>query len=525
MKRFRVLPPLLLAVVLLGTSTRAVFAQSDAKPNRGKSYAVLFGVGTFPSLSQFGDLLGAVNDMTALREGWFDAPEFEGRVYSLVEGAQGEKALEPTRANFEKALDEIASLTNDDDAIYVCVATHGVAALNRSFICPRDAIDADLSEANAENLDGLAQKKGLIAVASLLDRLEKTKGRKVLIIDACREKTPGDKESDFLREFEDRLRNKNKKSANLAVISSCCLGQLAGETQAGDGRFYGRFFSAFLEGLNGNAELTGSYDGEITLIEAYNYANQRTKRAAAESGQAQTPELYEANDASDPNGVDRLVLAKYDLFAQTPDAQTLAKESDALFAIRAGDVLTKSQKDLARGAKGDYPLVEDLFDYALEVQPGNRLARNLRGYARRAQANYAGALKDFNRIGAELVLFAKADPKAPAYSTLNACPVYDSSTATEYREKAYFSFGTLLVVDQVAHNRCRVVSWNSKPTRGETWVSVDAVGWSRIQAETMILGTENTPVRTELSSNGPYSQTPTPSYSPAGGNAMNVLNL
>ncbi|MBQ7112593.1 MAG: caspase family protein, partial [Thermoguttaceae bacterium] len=383
-------------------------ANGDANSNPAKSYAVLFGVGKFES-AKLGELPGAVNDMKALRREWFSAPEFEGRVYSLVDGVNGPNALAPTRENFVATLEKLKGLTNDNDAIYICVSTHGVSAFDRSFLCPKNAVDGDLQDANAENLAEIADAKRLLAVSSLLDKISALKGRKVLIIDACRKNTSNaqaNSEVHFLKEFEDRLRG--KPHANLAVMASCCLGQKARETIVDNGTFRGLFFLYFLEGLAGNAEFNGAYDGEITLIEAYNYANARTKRAAQALRHEQTPELYEANDARNWNGVDRLVLTKRNLFAQSFDAKSLAQESDALFALHAGDALTQKQKEKEeqrQNVNGDYPTIEALMDYSLNAQPGNRLARKLRGYSRRAQADYAGALDDFQRVDEELTLF------------------------------------------------------------------------------------------------------------------------
>lgn len=471
-------------------SPRAQTAE-PARSSQGVDYAILFGVETFPNLENFSDLSGAVNDMTALRDRWLNAPKFEGRVFSLTEGEDG---LVPTRANFERTLDDVSKLTSENDALYVCIATHGIAALSRSFLCPQDATGADLSDATPETLEQKAKAQGLISVSTILDKLSKTPGRKVLIFDACREKAPTDRETDFLQEFEERLRG--REHLNLAVISSCCLGQYASEIRTETGGARGAFFHYFLEGLEGKADLTGAYDGQITLIEAYNHANERTKRAAQALGRAQTPELYEANDSKNPNGVDRLVLTSRDLFAEQFDAETLALESDALFAARTGDYLVKTQSELkSRDDKGDYPLVEDVFDFVLKTQPGNRLARNLRGYARRAQGDYAGALADFKRIGAELVLFAASDPAEPTMARLNACPVYPSATANRRKSGQAFNIGSLLVVDQVKNGRARVVSWNSKPTKDETWISVDAAVWSRRFAETAIVGSAATPTR------------------------------
>lgn len=506
------------ALVVFGTFSLPTFgAQSVSNANRGKSYAVIFGVETFPSLPDFGDLPGAVNDMTALRDRWFDAPEFEGRVYSLVEGANG---LAPTRANFEETLDAIAKLTTDRDAIYVCVATHGIAALNRSFLCPRDAIGADLSDATSETIDEKARTQGLISVSSLLERLEKTPGRKVLIIDACREKAPNDQESDFLKEFEDRLRR--NAHANLAVISSCCLGQVAHDISVEAGRRRGRFGYYFLEGLEGKADLTGAYDGQITLIEAYNYANEQTKRDAEANGQTQTPELYEANDANNLHGVDRLVLTSRDLFAERFDEETLALESDAFFAARAGDYLVKKQPELTtQRAPNDYPLAEDAFDFALQTQPGNRLARNLRGYARRAQGDYAGALEDFNRVGAELTLFVDgATARRDANGKIvKQAALYRTPDGPADLNDGVTS-GAILTIDKVENERLRVAAYNSRPVKYEFWVDAKNVGWTRTQAETAISGSAATQSR-----NLAFSATTPPSAPPPSPITNSIQNL
>lgn len=466
----------------------------DANSNPAKSYAVLFGVGKFES-AKLGELPGAVNDMKALRREWFSAPEFEGRVYSLVDGVNGPNALAPTRENFVATLEKLKGLTNDNDAIYICVSTHGVSAFDRSFLCPKNAVDGDLQDANAENLAEIADAKRLLAVSSLLDKISALKGRKVLIIDACRKNTSNaqaNSEVHFLKEFEDRLRG--KPHANLAVMASCCLGQKARETIVDNGTFRGLFFLYFLEGLAGNAEFNGAYDGEITLIEAYNYANARTKRAAQALRHEQTPELYEANDARNWNGVDRLVLTKRNLFAQSFDAKSLAQESDALFALHAGDALTQKQKEKEeqrQNVNGDYPTIEALMDYSLNAQPGNRLARKLRGYSRRAQADYAGALDDFQRVDEELTLFVGRDPAFPEYA---GCVIYRSATA-ETNDSKGVPTGARLGVDKVENNRLRVAFLDSKPQTPPFWVSRDAVVWSRLAAETSIAGSAATPSR------------------------------
>ncbi len=483
--------------VVLGTFVDAAFSEDGSNSNKNKSYAVLFGVEKFPNLASFGDLSAAVNDMTAFRERWFDAEEFEGRVYSLVEGAAGPNALAPTRANFEKTLDKLATLTEDKDAVYICVATHGIAAFSRSFLCPSDAKGADLSGATQENVAEKADELNLISVSSLIERLGKIKGRKVLIIDACREKVvANDNTSHFLQEFEDRLRKSSH--ANLAVVASCCLGQFAHNINDETNVPRGRFGYYFLEGLEGKADFTGAYDGQITLIEAYNYANVRTKRDAEASGQIQTPELYEANDANNPLGVDRLVLAEYDLFGKKVDASRLARESDVLFALHAGDALTKTQKELEQGVPNEYPLIEELVDFTLQAQPGNRLARTLRGYSRRAQTDYAGALEDFERVGVDFILFVNKATH-PRVRDANNNWLYNRSliyrTPDGPAEELYdVTVGDILTIDQVdaQTGRLHVASWNSRPPKFSFWVDASSVGWTQTQAESIIYSTPAT---------------------------------
>ncbi|MDO5552715.1 MAG: caspase family protein [Planctomycetia bacterium] len=480
--------------------------------SKGKWYVLLFAVNHFDQCDRLSDLAGCYNDMEYAKENWLDKRTNKKLVFlNDVDGT-----IAPTRNVFLAELNRIKKRSGPDDIVLIMISTHGVAFGQKSFICPSDARSIDFSDVNPTDAQAVlsrGDRNGLISITNLLQNIREIDAAgKYIVLDACRPDEAGSS-GDFLREFEDTLRKNNDN--NLAVITSCSLNQMALEarftTRDGTSKTYGIFMKNFIDGLSGKADLTGAYDGKITLIEAYNYANSMTRR----NNPNQTPELYEAFKAvAKDDGrqeTDRQVAANRTIFAtyeEIPFDESQA-ESNLQFAMRTG-------ANLARAAESDedHHLSVDICNYVVDKQPHNMLAYGVRGYAWRSLGDYAKSLCDCQRTGGELVLFAKARPaKSGAY--VYATP-YATSPVLDEEKKQIFPTGTKLTIDDVQNNRLHVRLWNDKEPRFSCWVNQEEVSWTPELAQQSINGTSVSSARSLAPASHFTSMAPTSVRNPTG---------
>ena len=164
-----------------------------------------------------------------------------------------------TKANFDRALQEVLAGRNARDLVLVGFAGHGQQmplldaqgreqkgpdgkALEDAFFCPADAV--------------LGEVATLVSLTGLMETLNRKGGVNLVLVDACRDNPDPSRGQRSItgNELNGRL------PVNTAIMFSCAAGQQAWETKdAGGG--HGVFFYHVLEGLRGEA---AKRNGDVT---------------------------------------------------------------------------------------------------------------------------------------------------------------------------------------------------------------------------------------------------------------------
>lgn len=442
------------------SSTRASSASFQTE-------ALLFSINDYGFMEQLPPLNGCNNDMREMKK-WLIETGTDPRRITHLSDDPALAAFPPTSARLLEVLE--AKIQQTCDRLIVVFACHGISADGKSFLCPQDGTDMDFSQIPPEETVAAGRRKNLIPLSDLLTLLQKSRAREVLLIlDACRDHS---EESSFMREFADLLRHNDtsfsRSKGSFAVITSCSLGQSALEKISVEGESRGLFLCHFLEGLRGKADFAGSYDGEITLAEAYNYAYSQVSSEASRRNHRQTPEIFMSSRNRE------MLLARYP-FPRRPEAET-----DLQFLLWTGQILA----DHRYVRKANQVGVEAL-DCVLENLPNHPLAYSLRGSVHRKLGNFEQALRDLSQVGQKLQVYAQV----PQPTALKSSPDAESENLSQKIPPE-----SLLTITQIQDDYFYVEELNNLPLGNQCgWISRSQIQWSRRQAQSTLTSTPMQP--------------------------------
>ena len=263
------------------TAASRATAAADKSGKRTKSptkkWALLIGVNDYV---QGGDLKYAVNDQVLFSRRLVEAGFSGQHIFSLLSGAKNAKD-QPFKRNIEIRLQTVTGLADEGDFVLVAFSGHGVHVDGESYICPADA-------------DPKSPKTTMIKVTDIYKALNKSKATfKLIVVDACRSIPLAAEKRSLVDEKKSRreiARTFAAPSRGILVLSSSAVGQVSAEAP----KLKQGVFMAYLQyGLTGVADrVQGNRDGQVSLLELYKYAHERTKLfVAKEYGILQTPSL------------------------------------------------------------------------------------------------------------------------------------------------------------------------------------------------------------------------------------------
>jgi len=271
-------------IVLCGQPIASAQRREPAAANKTQSptnkWALLIGVNDYVHGK---NLKYAVNDQLIFSKRLVESGFSGQHIFSLLSGAKNAKD-QPVKRNIEIRLQTVTELADEGDFILVAFSGHGVHVNGESYICPADA-------------DPKSPKTTLIKVTDIYKALNKSKATvKLIVVDACRTETEELLPAET-RSFVDRNKSLQGIAKTFAspprgilVLSSSAVGQYSIE----DPKLKQGVFMAFLQyGLTGVADKeNGNRDGQLSLLELYQYAHENTKRFAKAHGTLQTPSLH-----------------------------------------------------------------------------------------------------------------------------------------------------------------------------------------------------------------------------------------
>ncbi len=517
-------------------AAKAAKAAKSVEPN-GTRRAVLFAVGEFVD-SKLAPLDGTRNDMALI----YDRLTAHGnvspeRIVVLADGdgsefAPGVKRIEPTCANFTHTVKRLADAQKKNDVLFIFVSTHGQSRTTltektvdskknkvetrRSFLYPKDGVaQTDAVGDNGETEDEfarLAKANNLIPTLELLKELQKSEGKVVVIIDACQSEI-GSETWNFNSEFDEwakNLREDAHKSdaakiayadSNMTILTACSSGQTSRQITVGD-KTYGAFTYAFAEGLGGAADWYGAIDGEIKLLEAYNYASGKTRRL---TNGKQAPTISEAADAykivvtttADDLGLDSDAEKIYEKVKIPDDAEIFVKNGSDL------SILTQTVQD-----EPDDVDVWFLTGYAMRLRGSE--VKEARG------KSWIAALVSFERAGEELTLFVDGRYDSASSQGCLIYPSSDSDRKTGYikdenGQPVWSKHGTAVTIDRIekvkldgkTEYRARISRLRDMPLRHDYWVACQSLNWDRSLAERVVYSKASNIAPTTAQPGGP----------------------
>jgi uncharacterized caspase-like protein len=292
--------------------------------HKKQNYALLIGINKYTTDTEtlrrksseergylvFNSLKYCIADMKGLRDALVNGKYAPKDNIILLTDDNPDEKLRPTHANIVKYLNEINSQTEENDAVLIAFAGHGIAlpsTLNnqsgaQSYLCPMDAEisrNTDSGEWETHN--------SLIPLSSLFSGSETKKGvRKIAILDACRNVgnvgdiqgggrngvtfvRGGETQVIDLPNFQEYDLSRFKKLDRLA---SCAEGQKAHEDPTIGHGVYSNFM---IKGLEGEAD--GDKNGEITVQELTQYVAKETKKHVQNIFQQEQSPTYSANES------------------------------------------------------------------------------------------------------------------------------------------------------------------------------------------------------------------------------------
>jgi len=264
------------AIGLSGISNNPVHSVM-AKPS-SDSAGLFVGVNTFPEDSGLASLACAVND--AIAQAYLFVRELKlipaencylclfGEPTTTIAKAQFEQleksGIQRDRATKTRILIALKVATRlpvtRKDMIVVSFSTHGFETRDGVYLMPSDGVKAFLSDTAVYS----NTVKGAIT--------ECEAGKKLLIIDACRERVTASRGTGSGELMTERFTRAFSAATGFATIMSCSVGQLSYEDGSSG---HGIFTNLFLQALRGQAP--ADERGFITLGKVSEYVSQQTK--------------------------------------------------------------------------------------------------------------------------------------------------------------------------------------------------------------------------------------------------------
>lgn len=402
-------------------SARRLAGSAKAKRERSTSnvpdrYALIIAMREYPKSQQLATLAGTDRDALRLAGVLKNGKYAEGNVIIVYDDAP-KPELRPTRANIDREINALLRRAAEPSLVAVFVTGHGVSLAGESYICPGDATDAAVTDA------AMAAKE-LISVRDIATRLSKDckAADKLLVVDACRD-TSNNRTSGYVK----NVAALEKPAEGVWLMSSCSEGQFSWMSdRVRKGERHALFSHFIAEGLEGDADLLGNNDGNVGLFELYTYAFLKTRAAAKEINEKQTPELF---GLASPFSVATTGSFTARRTLTTNDPQMEASRSaaqladDVLVNLRAADL---EYRDTVSAPNATAETVQEssrvMHRYlchllgnriraALELCEDCRLAWVARGLCYRTSGLYEEAFEAFQRGGEEFSLFVKARPE------------------------------------------------------------------------------------------------------------------
>lgn len=444
--------------------------------------AILFAVDDYEG-SGLGNLLGCVNDIDAAYE-WLtqdlNVPP------KSIQIATDKSERKGTSQNLRAMIAEAKK--RKCERLFVFISCHGCSDGETSYLCPQDArgtdgrapndfdeLDDDVSptvrrQRRAEE----AEKKRLIPVFEIFNELKDSKAREVLLIlDACRDgqnDVVKNERVGFMNEFKKSFDEfaaafKNTDKLAFAVLTSCSIGQSAREIYDPRGKkIRGAFNYFFLQGLRSDeADWGDGYDGEVTLLEAYNYARARTTRKTLDDYRSvQTPEFFSVDQ--------RNMLLRQ---SAPPTTSAVDELSDLDFIVYAGGLLTMTSLNKKANAVGLKAL-----DFALQSKPNHRKALAARGSAHRKLGNLENALHDLRAIDRPFQMYG---PQTGSVALL------DAPNARAKRLDRKVGADDVLTITKIQDGFCYVTEIDHTPLEADSgWIAQESTYWNAGKARTFL---------------------------------------
>ncbi len=170
------------------------------------------------------------------------------------------------------ALNSVAQNADEGSLLLFHFSGHGIAEAGQSYLLPRDAQAAALSDTS-------------ISMARVHQIMEESQARaKVIVLDACHSGASVGKSSPRMSpEFIERV---FEQAEGLAVLASCKQNQQSWEWPEED---HGVFTHFLLEALDGDADFDEK--GFVTVQDVGRYVTDQVRKWSAENDKPQTPTL------------------------------------------------------------------------------------------------------------------------------------------------------------------------------------------------------------------------------------------
>lgn len=233
-------------------------------------YAVIIGISKFKD-SNIPELKYAVNDAEAFRN-YLLSPfggSFDNRNIRFLKNENA------TQKNIKEAITTFLKKTTGDDLVIIFIAGHGVDDLDRpgNFYLLTHDTEIDKLASTAYNMDYMnSDMKRYISAEKL-----------ILLADTCHsgaininnlQLRPRGVSNNFNTAISAISHSKN----GWAMITASRAGEVALEFETSE-KGHGVFTYYLLDGLYGKADITGNYNGIITITEAFDYVEGRVKYA------------------------------------------------------------------------------------------------------------------------------------------------------------------------------------------------------------------------------------------------------
>lgn len=274
-----------------------------------KKYAILIGVNEYKQQKK---LDYCAKDMQGLKDALIKGKFTTEDCVDILVSDAPEISEQPTMANINRTLKNLAAKTKENDTVLLAFAGHGVSLPSRrggtdfqQYLCPSDAeveVDADTGRIFTDTLLPLKE------IDRLLVEESKAKTR-IMFLDACRDKevifktrslNDSNREIDMLADLKSIMTQKLETSG-LFRLSSCADNQKAYEDP---GAKHGVFSHFLIHGLGGAADENG--DKQITLSELNNYVSLYTEHYVRTTFKDEQTPTFSSIDARNP---DSLIMA------------------------------------------------------------------------------------------------------------------------------------------------------------------------------------------------------------------------